>query len=166
MNDYEEDRFLVYIDPTFNRVAYEDLSLTSTLHKWKITAESGRNVHHSDSMLLDLLKQIVMKTDFAIPVNKGYDGELRVIFRYHNQGYDPNDILYKAKYGMVIQLKEKNVITKQKAYKHSLIFTLENHIPAPKGEGPYRGEMREVEGEARIIEEMFLRGLKEITQGS
>ncbi len=168
--------FTYYVDPTYGRVTYEDLSRPPEPHKWKIMAESIPHAFHSDAMLLDRIHRVLRKSGIAIPVNESYDGELKVFFNCLADGrYVMEQVLRDSPLGpyggsgnfplnfeMEIEFREARTTIKR-VYEHTVHATMGN-VRGPEGVEPLSGEGGYLEAEGRVIDEMMLAALKDIEQ--
>ena len=162
-----------YVDPTFGKVKYDDLTRRAEPYKWRIVVEFQRNGTHlpsADNSVLSHVERVVRASGMAIPSTEPNVGELKVII---------NNVADRAAsatkgfgtgltfgligstvtdfYEMDVVLIENGKTIQKAGYKHALHTTIGN-ADGPEGLEP----MTTSAAFGIVIEQLMLNALKDL----
>jgi len=164
-----------YVDPTYSRATYNDITRRADPYKWRIVVEFQRNGTHlpkADSELMGNVERVVRASGMAIPSPEGSSGQLKVVVNNiadmgtaRAKGFGTGLTLglvgstISDYYEMEAELSMNGKIIRRSAYKHALHSTVGN------ASGPQGVEaMSPSASFSKVIEQLMLNFLKDLQQ--
>jgi hypothetical protein len=165
-----------YVDPSFGKVSYDDLTLKSPPLEWQLVTEFKRNgvaLPQADELLRTHVERVIRASQLAIPVTNTTAPKLNVIL---NNIADINKAMAKGFttgltfglagsrvtdfYEMEITLSDGEKVIKKSSYKHAIHTTVGN------ASGPAGVKSVSIsDAIAIVIEQLVLNALKDIEDG-
>lgn len=166
-----------YVDPSYGKVGYENLTRRVTPYQWQITAEFQRNGTHFakvDESLLGKVELVVRASGMATPSTDASAPKLKVIVNNiadlgeaRAKGFGTGltfglaGSLVTDFYEMEVALTDGDKVIRKTGYRHALYSTIGN-ASGPPGLTP----TTPAEGFSKIVEQLMLNALKDIEKES
>lgn len=162
-----------YVDPSYGKVSYDDLTPQSPPLQWQLVTEFQRNgvaYPRADKILYTNVERVMQESKIAIPVTNSTAPELKVVV--NNIG-DINDAMAKGfgtgltlglvgnlvtdYYEMEITLTDGDKVIRKSGYKHAIHTTVGN-ASGPTGVKSVSPSM----AFSTVVEQLVLNALKDI----
>jgi hypothetical protein len=164
-----------YVDPTYSRATYNDITRKAEPYKWRIVVEFQRNRTHLPSVdgeLLAAVERTVRASGIAVPAPEGSSGQLKVVVNNiadlrtaRTKGFGTGltfglvGSTVSDYYEMDVELSMNGRISRRSDYKHAIHTTVGN-ASGPPGVEPLSTSA----ALAKALEQMLLNFLKDLQQ--